>query len=276
MSATESWVVAGPQIIEIEQVESLRVQLVGGRVDVVATDEPGARIEVHSIEGRPLEIGLTNGELRVGYSFTLSGWEGFVEKFRNFRDRDRADVHIAIPRGTAAKVGTVSAEGLLAGVIADSSISTVSGSLVADGTRGRLGANTVSGEIVVRDHGGPLKLNSVSGELAASGELSLVQANTVSGALSLDVTTGTSSVTASTVSGDVTVRLPAGRGVHVKAQTVSGRLIVDGQEYKGNSPGHRRVDMSTGDGACYVSANTVSGHVTVLRGFPQDDVQDER
>ncbi|AEI12839.1 DUF4097 family beta strand repeat-containing protein [Cellulomonas gilvus] len=268
--ATESWVVAGPQIIEVERVDRLRVQLVGGRVDVVAHDEPVARIEVHSVDGRPLEIGLSDGELRVGYSFTLSGWDGFVERFRNFMDKDRADVHIAIPRSAAAKLGTVSADGLLVGVAEDSSVSTVSGSLVTDGTRGRLSVNTVNGEVVVRDHGGSLKANSVSGEVAASGELSLVQANTVSGALSLDVTTGTSSITASTVSGDVTVRLPAGRGVHVKAQSVSGRLVVDGEEFKGSSPGGRKVDMSTGDGACYVSANTVSGHVTVLRGVPDE------
>jgi len=264
--ATESWVVAGPQIIEVEHVTALRVQLVGGRVDVVAHDEPGARIEVHSVDGRPLEIGLADGELRLGYSFTLTGWDGFLEKFRNFRDKDRADVHIAIPRSVAVKLGTVSADGLLVGVLEDSSVSTVSGSLVTDGTRGRLSANTVSGEVVVRDHGGPIKLHSVSGELAASGDLSLVQANTVSGALSLDVTTGSSSITATTVSGDVTVRLPEGKGLHVKAHTVSGRLVVDGEEHSASQYGQKRVDLATGDGACYVSANTVSGHVTVLRG----------
>ena len=114
--AEESWVVSGPQIIEIEEVRSLRVQLVGGRVDVVAHDEPGARIEVHDVDGRPLEVSLIDGELRVGYQFTLGGWEGFLEKFRNFRDKDRADVHIAVPRDLPTKVGTVSAEGLLAGL----------------------------------------------------------------------------------------------------------------------------------------------------------------
>ncbi|QHT55098.1 DUF4097 domain-containing protein [Cellulomonas sp. H30R-01] len=264
--ATETWVVAHPQIIEVEQVAALRVQLVGGRVDVVARDEPGARIEVHDVEGRPLEITLVDGELRVGYSFTLSGWEGWLEKVRNFRDKDRADVHIAVPRDVYAKVGTVSAEGLLAGTVSDSSVSTVSGSLVVDGTRGRLSANTVSGEVVVRDHAGDLKLNSVSGELAASGELTLVQANTVSGALTLDVTSGTSSLTASSVSGDVTVRLPYGKGVQVRAQSVSGRLVVDDEEYKGSMPGQRKVDLRTGDGACFVQASSVSGHITVLRG----------
>jgi hypothetical protein len=262
---TESWVVAGPQIIEVEQVRALRVQLVGGRVDVVAHDEPTTRIEVHAVDGRPLEVTLSDGELRVGYSFTLGGWEGFLEKFRNFRDKDRADVHIAIPRSVAAKVGTVSAEGLLAGVDEDASVSTVSGSLVTDQTRGRLSAHTVSGEVVVRAHTGALQLNTVSGELAASGEISLVQANSVSGPVTLDVTSGTSSVTASTVSGDVTVRLPDLHGVRVQAQSVSGRLVVDGQEFKGGKPGSRKVDVTTGDGICFVSATTVSGHVTVLR-----------
>ena len=38
--ATESWVVIGPQIIEVGEVRSLRVQVNGGRVDVVAHEDP--------------------------------------------------------------------------------------------------------------------------------------------------------------------------------------------------------------------------------------------
>lgn len=265
---TESWVVAGPQIIEVDHVDQVRVQLVGGRVDVVAHDEPVTRVEVHAVDGRPLEISLSDGELRVGYAFTLDGWEGFLEKFRNFRDKDSADVHIAVPRHVHARLGTVSGDGLLAGVQEDASISTVSGSVISDGTRGRLNANTVSGEIVVRDHTGDLRLNAVSGDTAASGELTLVQANTVSGSLVLDIASVTSSITASTISGDVTVRLPQDAGVHARAQSVTGRLVVDGQEYKGSTPGHRTVDLSTGDGGCFVSVTSVAGHVTVLRGAP--------
>src|SRR3954453_18472088 len=189
--ASESWVVAGPQIIEVEAITGLRVQLVGGRVDVVAHDGPGARIEVHGVDGRPLEVSLSDGELRVGYQFTLGGWDGFLEKFRNFRGKDRAAVPIAVPRSVRAKVGTVPADGLLAGIAEDASVSTVSGTLITDGTRGRLGAKTVAGAVVVRDHTRDLQLHSVSGELAASGELSLVQANSVSGSLTLDVTSGT-------------------------------------------------------------------------------------
>lgn len=267
--AEESWVVSGPQVIEVDDVRSLRVQLVAGRVDVVAHDEPGARIEVHGVEGRPLEVSLSDGELRVGYQFTLVGWEGFLEKFRNFRDKDRADVSIAVPRDLPTKVGTVSAEGLVAGIRAPASVSTVSGSIVVDGTRGTLKANSVSGEVVVRDHTGDLSLNTVSGELAASGALTQVHANSVSGELALDVTSGRSSIEATTVSGDVTVRLPEGEGVHVTANAVSGRLVVDGEDHSGSMPG-RRVDLRTGDASSRVSASTVSGHVTLLRGAPAE------
>ena len=265
----ESWVVSGPQVIEVEQVRALKVQLVGGRVDVVTHDGPGARLEVHDVDGRPLEVELRDGELRVGYSFTLGGWEGWLEKFRNFRDRDRADVSIAVPRTAVTKVGTVSADGLVAGVQGKASVSTVSGSLVVDETRGRLSVNTVSGEIVVRGHEGDLALNTVSGELAASGALSSVNANAVSGGLALDVTAGSTWVSATTVSGDVTLRLPADEDVHVKANAVSGRLVVDGEEYGGGTPGTRTVDLRHGSsGGSTVSVSTVSGDVTLLRGAP--------
>ena len=265
--ATESWVVGGPQIIEVDAITALRVQVVGGRVDVVVHDDPsetGARIEVHAVDGRPLEISLSDGELRVGYSFTLGGWNGFLDTFRYFRERDSADVHIAVPRSVTVKLGTVSAEGLLFGLRDDASVSTVSGSLVTDSTAGALVANAISGEIVVRAHAGDLRLTSVSGDLTASGDLTRVHANTVGGAVTLDVTSLTSSITASTVAGDVTVRLPHDRGVDVEARSVSGRVVIDGQEHKGANIGQVKVSLPSGGGTCYVVCSSVTGHLTVL------------
>jgi hypothetical protein len=263
----EKWLVAPGQtkIIDVELVRALKVSLIGGKVDIIGSDEPGARIEVHSVDGRPLEVSLSGGELRVGYQFTLDGWEGFLERFRNFRDKDRADVSIAVPRDLPTKVGTVSAEGLVAGIQAPASVSTVSGSDDVDGTRGRLKANRVSGEVVVRVHTGELSLTTVSGEFAASGALTRVQANSVSGEVALDVTSGSTSVEATTVSGDVTVRLPAGEAVNVTANAVSGRLVVDGEDHSGTMPG-RKVVLRTTDARSNVSASTVSGNVTLLRG----------
>jgi hypothetical protein len=52
---------------------------------------------VHSVDGRPLEVSLIDGELRVGLPVHARRVGGFLEKFRNFRDKDRADVSIAVP-----------------------------------------------------------------------------------------------------------------------------------------------------------------------------------
>src|SRR5690606_6337483 len=134
----ESWVVSGPQVIELEDVRALRVGLVGGRVDVVAHDDDTAttRLEVHDVAGRPLEVSLVDGELKVGYGHTLGGWESFLDRLRNFSDQDSAAVHIAVPRDIRVRLGTVAAEGLLAGMRQDAQVSTVSGTVDVDSTLG--------------------------------------------------------------------------------------------------------------------------------------------
>lgn len=263
---TESWVLPDPQILDVEDVRSLRVQLVAGRVDVVAHDEPGARIEVHAVRGRPLEVTLRDGELSVGYGFTLGAWESFLDRLRTFSDRDRVEVHIAVPRHARVRLGTVSADALLAGLAEDAEVSTVSGRLATDSTRGSLRVNTVSGELAVRDHEGDLRLNSVSGGATASGALVRVHANTVSGDLALDVHAGPASVAVSTVSGDVLLRLPEASGVRVEAQSATGRVVVDGVTHRSPSLGQATVVEAPGEVTSVVSTTSVSGQVTVLRG----------
>lgn len=263
----ESWVVTGPQIIEIEDVRALRVALVAGRVDVVGRDEPGARIEVHRVTGRPLEVGLVDGELRVGYSFTLGGWEGWLDKVLSWRPADSADVHVAVPHEIAVRLSTVSAEGFLGDVARGAQVSTVSGSLVTDGTQGLLTAKAVSGDVVVRGHTGDLRANAVSGSVTASGSFTQASLTTVSGAVTLDAARA-AGVTLQTVSGDVAVRLPEGLGVTVAARSVSGRVVVDGEARTGDGPLTGNVEVTQGDGACRIQANTVSGHLTVLRSAP--------
>jgi hypothetical protein len=56
---------------------------------------------------------------------------------------------------------------------------------------------------------------------------------------------------------------------------VSGRLVIDGREHKGTGPGHRSVDLDAGEGGAFLSATTVTGHVTVLRAPVADATPDE-
>src|SRR5690606_5551363 len=55
----------------------------------------------------------------------------------------------------------------------------------------------------------------------------LISTNSVSGAVSLDLTSTASTLSSTTVSGDITVRLPEGVGLGVEAKAVSGRVVVD-------------------------------------------------
>ena len=49
--AIEKWVIQPGQtkVIDLEVVRSLKVSLIGGTVNVIAHDEPGARVEVNSV-----------------------------------------------------------------------------------------------------------------------------------------------------------------------------------------------------------------------------------
>lgn len=268
--ATESWVVIGPQVIDVADVRSVRVQVNGGRVDVVAHDDPArtdVRIEVHRVDGLPLEVTYADGALWAGVR-SVTGLDGFLDRLRGPRQRDGVDVHLAVPRAVAASISSVNADLLLTGVQQDASVSTVGGSVLVDGTRGALTAKSVSSDVVVRDHAGDLNVATVSGAATAAGALSRVTVTTVSGEVTLDCLAARSVCHARTVSGDVAVRLPAGHGVAIEARSVSGRVVVDGVEHGDRRPGRTSLDLRDPQATCYVYAQTVSGHLTVLHGAP--------
>lgn len=268
--ATESWVVIGPQIIEIEDVRTLRVQVNGGRVDVVAHDDPTTtttRLEVHRVDGLPLEVTFADGALWAGVR-SVTGLDGLLDRLRGPHQRDGVEVHIAVPRSVAASLGSVNGDLLLAGVQQDASVSTVGGQVVVDGTYGALSTKSVSSDVVVRNHVGDLSAGTVSGAVTASGALSRVTVTSVSGEVTLDCLAPSSVLQVRTVSGDVAVRLPAGHGVGIEARSVSGRVVVDGVERGDRRPGRTSVDLRDPQATCFVTSHTVSGHLTVLHGAP--------
>ncbi|CAM5641347.1 hypothetical protein SCYAM73S_01043 [Streptomyces cyaneofuscatus] len=55
---------------------ALHVRVVGGTVNVVGTDEPGARLEVSAIEGPPLLVTHEDGRLTVAYEDLP--WQDFL------------------------------------------------------------------------------------------------------------------------------------------------------------------------------------------------------
>lgn len=260
--AQEKWLVNGEKIIDVETVRKMKVGLIAGQVNIVGHDEPTARIEVHAISGRDLLVTLDGDTLEIDHPQLR--WDNFIDAFKSFRDKARADLTITVPRDIALKFGVVSASALITGLTEDASISTVSGDVVIDNVYGDLQLNAVSGEISVRDHYGKIKAHTISGDLTASGQIMAVDADTVSGDVFLDVAGLPDEIKVNTVSGDVTTRLEPEVPAQYKINTVSGRLQLDNSEITGLRGGYTGKFGELDKRWLEFRANTVSGNISVL------------
>ncbi len=262
---TSTWVVPGPQTIDVPAVRAVRLQLIGGRAEVVAWDEAVTRVEVRAVLGHPLEARLEEDRLTVGYPFL--GWDGWLTRLRSYRARDVADVRVLLPRGAGLKVGTAVADVVVGGVAEDVSVGTASGAVRIEGGHGLADVKAVSGGVVVTGHDGAARVSTVSGAVGVDGALPRAEVSTVSGAVRLGTTLATSVMSVNAVSGRVGVELPDGCGLVLTARTMSGRVTVDGADRK--TAGSTSVQEQTDATGCWLTVNTISGDVDVRRG-PQD------
>jgi hypothetical protein len=263
----EKWLIQPGQtrVIDIENVRRLKIGLVGGQVDVVAHDEPGVRIEVHGVTIKDLRIEATGDTVEIDHAQLR--WDNFLEVFRNFGSGGpKAEISVAVPRGTDVNLGVVSASALVSGLATDLRVSTVSGDVIIDGLAGDLSVNAVSGDVQVRGLEGALSANSVSGDVAATGTIRKASIDTVSGDMLVDSAGAIHSVNLNTVSGDATVRVDEGRPANFVLRSVSGRVTVDGVKRSTSTPTNYSDSVGELAGSFVdVRANSVSGAVTVLR-----------
>ncbi|AYF97702.1 DUF4097 family beta strand repeat-containing protein [Protaetiibacter intestinalis] len=260
--AQEKWLVDGPKTIDLENIHRLKVGLVGGHVDIVAHDEPGVRVEVREVTGRELLVQVDGDRLEIDHPQLR--WDNWIDVFKNFGSRIRAEVSVLVPRELAVTLGVVSADALVAGIEGDAQLNTVSGDITADALTGKLTVNSVSGEITVRDHAGPVGINTVSGDVIASGAIAKFDADGVSSEIMLDATGIPDAVRVNTVSGAVTARFDPDTPASYTVQTVGGKLQLDAQSItvvKGRyTARHGVLDQRWTD----VRINTVGGDVSIL------------
>jgi len=260
--AAEKWLVDGEKVIDVDLVRNLKVTLIGGQVDIVGHDEPGARVEVHSVRGKALKVSIDGDTLEIDHP-QLS-WDNFIDVFASFKGSASADVSIMVPRDVALKFGVVSASALIGGLADDARISTVTGDVVVDNHHGDLELNAVSGEIAVRNHHGRIATHTVSGDVTATGEIARFTCEAVSGNVFLDIKGTPDEVRINTVSGDVTTRLEAGVPAQYRINTVSGRLQLDEAEITGVRGSYTGKFGQLDKNWLDFKANTVSGNVSVL------------
>lgn len=263
------WTVDKPANIDFDDVSQLRVRLLAGAVAVIATDQTPS-LTVSSISRQPLQVSYEDGVLTIGYE-DLS-WEGLLEWLRP--KRYSADITVAVPANCPIQLGVVSASAVVSGLTAGASVKSVSGEITFDGLTGDIKAHTVSGTLLARDLDGSVRFNSVSGALTlAGGRIAALGAETVSGDTAADVSlTDAADLRVTTVSGEVTLRLPADSDARVRLRSTSGKVRSEFDALRTSmSPGVHSVSGNLGAGSGNVSASSVSGAITLLRRAPDGE-----
>ncbi len=263
----EKWIVfpGESRVIDVELVRKLKVGLIGGQIDILGHDEPGARVEVHSVSGKELKISIDGDVLEIDHP--QIGWDNFLEVFKSFgANSAKAQISVLVPRKIALTFGMVSAGALISGLSTSARLSTVSGELQIESVTGDLDLNSVSGEISVQSHHGAINAHSLSGDITAAGEITKFTSDTVSGNVFVDAFGKCDRISTNTVSGSLTARLPASSGTKYVVNTVSGTLQLDNSVIRGTR-GRGFASTTEGDGNFYtdVLANSVSGNVSVVR-----------
>ena len=257
------WTIEVPTSLEFDDVTGLRVRLISGSVAVLATDGKPS-LDVSSIEGDPLTVTYDGGVLTIAHENLT--WDGLLKWLRP--QRHAATVTVTVPRKCPTQVGVVSATAVVSGISSRASVKSVSGGITLDGVTGDVDANTVSGALEAQGINGRLNFKTVSGDLTlADGWLERLDASVVSGDVTADVDLdplGGMQVT--TVSGEVTLRLPAEADARVNLHSVSGDVRSEFTELvRSSAPASRSVSGSLGAGSGQVSVTTMSGRVVLLR-----------
>jgi hypothetical protein len=278
------WTVSEPDTITFDEpVGTLHVRTIGGTVNVVAAEGP-ARLEVGEIDGEPLQVTLENGVLTVAYKDLNWGEFGEAVKsvqsvktfFASLRRKRRAVVSVAVPSGSAVKIGTLSADATVSGISGEVAVHGASGATTLVGLAGKIMANTVSGDVDAQEVAGELTVNTVSGGLTVlAGSADKVQVNTVNGGVTLDLDSANpADIKITTVSGPVGIRLPSRADARVEAGSTTGDITSTFEQLKVTSSwGWKKLNGQLGAGNGKLQVTTVSGAVTVLRRpDPEDEV----
>jgi len=224
--------------------------------------------------GSPDRVVVTlDGADAAGWSVTQLGSAVTVEPGSGLRGRVRAmRVLIDVPAGSGIDVKSASASVALSGALGSARVKSASGDvrvdsatrLEADTASGDLGAVTVeagascrtaSGDVDLGRIGGRLTVSTASGTVRVGSAADDVAIGSASGDVRVDRFDG-AAINVKSISGDVSLGLPAGIRVDPDLVTLSGRTRLPEPSRSAGSPDRRVVR---------VGLRTVSGDITIRR-----------
>lgn len=249
----------------------IQIDNMAGSIKVSSWDKP--EVEIRGQLGDrvdELEIAETSGGLRIR-----------VLNQNNQRRLDETHLRLQVPRGVSLELESISADITVqdldnssivaSSVSGDIDIAANTGQLEAESVSGdvtfvgkvpRVTIETVSGEIDAQGVEGEVRVTTVSGDLVLQGgAVSLGRFETVSGDLELNLlVTDGGRLSADSMSGDVTLVLPASQMAEFIAQTYSGDIrtefgVVSSES---GSPG-RSLEFTAGNNGASIRIESFSG-----------------
>jgi hypothetical protein len=260
------WTVDAPTTLHFDGVVAVRVRAVAGSVAVLSSaDEPC--LDVASVSGQPLLVTHEAGILTVTYPDL--GWDGVLGWLRP--EPHTANITITVPSECPAQVAAVTATATVGGIAGKTSVRTLSGGITLDGITGDVEADTVSGDVDAQGLSGRVGFKSVTGDLTlANGSVAKLDAKSLSGRITADLARACGGIRIATMSGPVTVRLPADASTRVQLRSSAGHVSSDfpGLDRQ-DRPGVNTLTGTLGAGSGRLSVTTMTGQVTLLeRGDP--------
>jgi DUF4097 and DUF4098 domain-containing protein YvlB len=260
--------------------------------------DPTGRVVIDSQSGTIRVMGWGRNEVQVtgtlgrgaeGLNLTRSGRRTDVEvQVEGNPHRVKSDLEIRVPAGSDVEVdsfaGAISVEGVKGRVTAETvqgsitigagadevKAEAVQGDVAVAGPRGRVLAGSVNGDVTVTDAHGEVEASSVTGTLTVSGgAFERAMLETVSGSLEFSGELAPKAgLEATSVSGEVVLRLPAGVNAEFSVSTFSGEI--DNQlgppaRPRGRHSPQRSLSFTAGSGGASVSIQTVSGSIQILK-----------
>jgi len=263
---------------------SITVANISGKVQVTGWGQAQVKLEGNLGAGSTLAVSGDAKKLSLQVKTTKSGWFG-----SNAPSHDSilivhvpksaaldlsvvsADADVDGMDGKTLKVGSVSGDVTIAGSAPQIDVDSVSGNVTLAapaGSSGRAHVQTVSGDISAKNLGGRIKLETVSGNMdCACGAISELESGSVSGDADIAVAPANDAhLHLSTMSGGVTLHLPATLSARIDASSFSGDIhsdfgTVQTKEY---GPGSS-LKATLGAGSAQIGIESMSGDIQLRK-----------
>lgn len=175
----------------------------------------------------------------------------------------RVHYSIGVPRQCSLAMEVVAADAEVEGMEGAVRIHSVSGNVTSSDLTGSLDLRTISGDLLGESLRGPLDLDTVSGNIRLhDSQIESVHGKTVSGDIEAAFQPGNGPFEFRSVSGNVTLKVPAGAGYSASLSTQSGQLRTNGGG-KAKDWGRGRYQADYFGGGRRITMRSVSGDLAL-------------